>query len=153
MVYFILVLVAAIEVITLCINRPAFANIPSVELYILPLLIVIVVSILLSRRPNRIMRVAKQGFITVSIVVLVFVPVIYTKNLPLYSYKEAKQMIAQREQLLLTQFLESEKVYENDRLPTKRQYLFKISRGEMALEYSFDPYTGGFELITNIKPE
>ncbi|MDT2046358.1 hypothetical protein CHN50_04915 [Priestia aryabhattai] len=150
MVYFILVLIAAIEIIVLGINRSVFANIPLVEFYIVPLIIVIAVAILLSRRPNRMMRIARQGFFTAAIIVLVFVPVIYTNNLPLYSYKEAKDILAQREQLLLSQFMEGDKVYEasGPQNSQRRHYLLTVARGEQVLKYAFDPFSGGFELIS-----
>ena len=116
MVYFILVLVAAIEVIVLLINRPVFANIPYVQVYIVPLLIVIVITMLLSRNPKRFMRWFKQGLITISVVVLVFVPVLYAKNLPLYGYNEAKKMLAQK-RTALTKSVPKRKI----RISSKRQ--------------------------------
>ena len=150
MVYFILVLVAAIEVIVLLINRPVFANIPYVQVYIVPLLVVIVITMLLSRNPKRFMRWFKQGLITISVVVLVFVPVLYAKNLPLYGYNEAKKMLAQREQLLLSQFQKGKYVYPEKDSPKKYRYLFKVNRGNGMLEYVFDPYTGGYEVVTDV---
>ena len=110
MVYFILVLVAAIEVIVLLINRPVFANIPYVQVYIVPLLIVIVITMLLSRNPKRFMRWFKQGLITISVVVLVFVPVLYAKISRCMVIMKQK-MLAQREQLLLSQFQKGKYVY------------------------------------------
>lgn len=92
------------------------------------------------------MRVVKQVSITAAIFIIIFVPVVYTGNLPLYSYSEAKAIIAKREKLLLTEFEEHKNVHKDEE--NHYYYLYKVIRDEeTTIQYIFDPFTGGYEAL------
>ncbi len=92
------------------------------------------------------MRVVKQGIIIAAIFIIIFVPVVYTNHLPLYSYTEAKAIVAKREKLLITEFEEHKYVHKDEK--NRYHYLYKVKRSEdETIDYIFDPFTGGYEAL------
>ncbi|WP_241750000.1 hypothetical protein [Priestia megaterium] len=51
---------------------------------------------------------------------------------------------------MLSQFQKGKYVYPAKDSPKKYRYLFKVNRGNGMLEYVFDPYTGGYEVVTDV---
>ncbi|UNL83032.1 hypothetical protein [Priestia koreensis] len=144
MMYVIIFIITLFEIAYVVVNSPVYANVPPVALYLIPLIIIMVVVCCLMKFRPRMSKVVRRSILTVEIIGLLIVPTAYVRDVPLYTYGEAREIISQREKVFPEQFSKRKLLELPHREDGQYLYVLKVNTGQDAIYYEFNPYNGGY---------